>query len=188
MPLQATMMDRTTLVRGIRSVENDHFLSEVYTGLPRAAGKRPAFGSIVSRLAPTSASLPTYVSLNESSGVFDYERPHYAGAGHAPFRPFQESLGDLTPVKDVAQLNNRKALLAAFDGLHRQLDRQDAFGGLDRFQAQALEMIASPQVRNAFDLSAESPETLARYGHKQGKYPHQTAKAPPIRLGRRSRF
>src|SRR5205823_10385150 len=51
MPLQAQMMDRLTLLRGVRSVENDHFLSEVYSGLPRRAGHRPAFGSIVSRFA-----------------------------------------------------------------------------------------------------------------------------------------
>lgn len=177
MPRQAAMMDRTALVRGVRSVENDHYLSEVYSGLPRTSGKRPAFGSIVSKLAPTQAALPTYVSLNESnSDLFDYEKPHYVGAGHAPFRPFKESLSDLTPVKNLGQLENRKSLLAAFDNLHRNLDQRDAFGGLDRFQAQALQMIASPQVRDAFDISSETPETLARYGHKAGKYPHQTAK------------
>lgn len=177
MPRQAAMMDRTALVRGIRSVENDHYLSEVYSGLPRTSGKRPAFGSIISKLAPTQAALPTYVSLNESnSDLFDFEKPHYVGAGHAPFRPFKESLTDLTPVKNLEQLENRKSLLAAFDNLHRNLDQRDAFGGLDRFQAQALQMIASPQVRDAFDISSETPETLARYGHKAGKYPHQTAK------------
>ena len=177
MPLQAAMMDRTALVRGIRSVENDHYLSEVYTGLPRAAGKRPAFGSVVSKLAPTKVSLPTYVSLKQHQGdLFDYEKPHYVGAAHAPFRPFEESLKDLTPVKNVELLENRKALLTAFDNLHREVEQRQSFGGLDRFQAQALEMIASPKVREAFDLSNESPETLARYGHKIGKYPHQTAK------------
>ena len=176
MPLQAAMMDRTALIRGIRSVENDHFLSEVYSGLPRSSGKRPAFGSIVSKLAPTQAALPTYVSLNESSGIFDYEKPHYVGAGHAPFRPFNETLSDLTPVKSLDQLDNCKMLLSAFDHLHRDIDQQDAFGGLDRFQAKALEMIASSKVRDAFDVTGESPETLARYGHKVGKYPHQTAK------------
>lgn len=176
MPRQAAMMDRTALVRGIRSVENDHYLSEVYTGLPRGAGKRPALGSVVSRLAPTQAALPTYVSLSETSDPFDYEKPYYVGAGHAPFRPFKESLSDLTPVKNLEQLENRKSLLAAFDNLHREIDRREAFGGLDRFQAQALQMIASPKVREAFDLSSETPETLARYGHKAGKYPHQTAK------------
>ena len=177
MPRQAAMMDRTALVRGIRSVENDHYLSEVYSGLPRGSGKRPAFGSVVSKLAPTAAALPTYVSLNDSnSDLFDYEKPHYVGASHAPFRPFKESLSDLTPVKNLDQLENRKSLLSAFDNLHRNLDQRDAFGGLDRFQAKALEMIASPKVRDAFDISSETPETLARYGHKMGKYPHQTAK------------
>ncbi len=176
MPLQAAMMDRLSLIRGIRSVENDHYLSEVYTGLPRSSGKRPAFGSIVSKLAPTKFSLPTYVSLSQASDPFDYEKPHYSGAGHAPFRPFEESLKDLTPVKNADLFEGRKALRAAFDNLHREVDRWQALGVLDRFQAQALEMIASPKVREAFDLSNESPETLARYGHKAGKYPHQTAK------------
>lgn len=176
MPRQAALMEQAALVRGIRSVENDHYLSEVYTGLPRSAGRRPAFGSIVSRLAPTQFALPTYVSQNQTSEMFDYEKPHYAGAGHSPFRPFQESLSDLTPVKNPERLDNRKSLLAALDNLHRQLDQRDAFEGLERFQAQALEMITSPKVREAFDLSNESPETLARYGHKAGKYPHQTAK------------
>lgn len=176
LPRQAEMMHRWALVRGIRSVENDHYLSEVYTGLPRGSGKRPSFGSIVSRQAPTTAALPTYVSLSESSDPFDYEKPYYAGAAHAPFRPFKESLGDLTPVKNLQQLEDRKTLLTAFDNLHRQLDRGDTFGGLDRFQAKALQMIASPNVRDAFDLSTETPQTLARYGHKMGKYPHQTAR------------
>src|SRR6185295_11404811 len=57
MPLQAQIMDQLSLLRGIRSVENDHYLSEVYTGLPRSAGKRPAFGSIISRKAGSHAGL-----------------------------------------------------------------------------------------------------------------------------------
>ena len=67
MPRQAEMMDRLALLRGVQSVENDHFLAEVYTGLPRAAGKRPAFGSVVSRLAQHDSPLPPYVCLNEAS-------------------------------------------------------------------------------------------------------------------------
>lgn len=193
MPRQAAMMDRLALLRGIRSVENDHYLSEVYTGLPRTAGKRPAFGSVISRLAPAARELPTYVSLDEkTTDQFEYELPHYAGAAHAPFRPFAESLADLTPVADAALLENRKRLLGAFDRLARRLDEPEAFGGLDRFQTQALEMIASPKVRNALDVAQEPPEVLRRYGHKAGKYPHQAVKtilydwdARPFVLARR---
>jgi len=225
-PRQAVMFDQLALVRGISSVENDHYLSEVYTGLPRAAGRRPAFGSAVSRLigsgatgrgaegAPVAAAqgpagtalasaaagpaaghgraaLPPYVSLDQpTTDPFEFEKPHYAGSGHAPFRPFGDVLDDLTPVKSLERFQDRRQLLAAFDGLLRSVDAQDALAGIDRFQAQAVDIITSPRVREAFDLSREPAGTLERYG--TGKYPHQTVKdilypwdAKPFVLARR---
>jgi hypothetical protein len=175
MPRQAEMMDRLALLRGVQSVENDHFLAEVYTGLPRAAGKRPAFGSVVSRLAEHDSPLPPYVCLNEaSSDQFEYEKPQYAGAAHAPFRPFGEAFDNLAPVKTLDRLADRKALLDGFARLQQRLDQNDSISGLGRFQARALEMISSPQVREAFDFSKESPKTIDRYG--RGKYTHQADK------------
>ena len=193
LPLQAGIMNELALVRGIRSVENDHFLSEVYTGLPRASGRRPAFGSVVSRVAGTQSALPTYVSLRRpTTDQFEYEKPFYAGSGNALFRPFGDALTDLNPVKDLDQLHDRKQLLTAFDDLRRDLDGRDAIAGLDRFQAQALDMITSPKVRDAFDLGKEPSGLLDRYGHKAGKYSHQTVKnilydwdARPFLLARR---
>lgn len=174
-PLQASIMHRLALVRGIHSVENDHFLSEVYTGLPRTAGKRPAFGSIVSKLGGTNSALPAYVSLERpSSGEFEYENPHYAGASHAPFRPFGAALENLTPPQSLDRLQDRKQLLAAFDSLNREIDRH-ATTGMDQFQAKALQMIASPRVREAFDLSREPDKVRAAYG-RGGKFTHQTYK------------
>jgi hypothetical protein len=175
MPLQTGMMHQLALLRGIRSVENDHFLSEVYAGLPRTAGRRPAFGSVVSRLAGNRTAVPTYVSLDRATtDEFEYEKPFYAGSGHAPFRPFGEALQDLTPVADLNRLQERRALLRTFDTMRRDLDAADAFSGMDRFQAQALEMITSPRVRDAFDLSKEPRRLLDSYG--AGRYPHQTFK------------
>jgi hypothetical protein len=175
MPLQAQVMDQMTLLRGIRSVENDHFLSEVYTGLPRGAGRRPAFGSVVSRLARSNSALPAYVSLDEpTTDQFEFEKPHYVGSGYAPFRPFGDSLADMTPVKSLERLHSRRQLLAAFDDVQRNLDHFDAQRGLDHFQTQAFEIMTSPQVREAFDVSQEPAGTLERYG--KGKYPHQTVK------------
>jgi hypothetical protein len=175
MPLQASIMDQLALLRGIRSVENDHFLSEVYSGLPRGAGHRPAFGSVVSRLAGNGSSLPTYVSLSRAStDQFEFEKPYYAGPGHTPFRPFGEALEDLKPARSLEQLQDRKVLLREFDTLRRDLDHRGTFGGLDRFQAQALDIITSPKVRDAFDLSKEPAKLRASYG--RGKYTHQTAK------------
>jgi hypothetical protein len=175
MPRQAEMLDRLALLRGVRSVENDHFLSEVYTGLPRTSGKRPAFGSVVSRLARHESPLPPYVCLGEAGREqFEFEKPHYAGAGHAPFRPFGEALENLSPVKSLDRLEDRRSLLEGFNRLQRQLESSGALDGVDRFQAKALEMVTSPQVREAFDLSREPRESIERYG--RGKYTHQADK------------
>src|SRR5262249_47533482 len=157
--------DQLALLRGVRSVENDHFLSEVYTGLPRTSGRRPAFGSVVSRLAPNQSALPTYVSLDRATtDQFEYEKPYYAGSGHAPFRPFGDALQDLTPVRSLEQLRDRRTLLTAFDAMRRDLDAGGTLAGMDRFHAQALNIITSPRVRDAFDLSKEPERVVAAYG------------------------
>jgi hypothetical protein len=176
MPLQAGLMDRIALLRGIRSVENDHFLSEVYSGLPRTAGKRPAFGSVVSRLGGATSALPAYVSLDRpTTDQFEFEKPFYAGSGHAPFRPFGSALDDLLPVRSLDQLQERRGLVRAFDTMRRDLDASQAAAGMDRFQAQALDIITSSRVRDAFDLSREPDRVIAAYG--RGRYPHQTVKS-----------
>lgn len=175
MPRQAAMMDQLALIRGIRSVENDHFLSEVYTGLPRTSGKRPTFGSVVSKQGTHRSPIPPYVSLNEATtDQFEFEKPFYLGAGHGPFRPFGESLNDMRPVESLSRLTSRRQLLSEFDNFRRNIDAQNEQAGLDTFQARALEIISSAGVRDAFDISQESPATVARYG--KGKYPHQTYK------------
>ena len=176
-PMQAQLLDKAAILNGVRSVENDHYLSEVYTGLPRSAGNRPAFGSVASRLLGTTANLPAYVSLHEVQGFdrFDFERPYYAGSQHAPFRPFGDALNDLRPVKSLAALDDRTALLAGLDRMRRELDATGQAAAMDRFQARALDLVTSPQAREAFDLSKEPKRNIDRYG--KGKYTHQTAKS-----------
>jgi hypothetical protein len=178
MPRQAAMINRLALLRGIRSVENDHFLSEVYSGLPRGSGKRPAFGSVVSKLSGTTSPLPKYISLDRpTTDQFEFEKPYYAGSNHAPYRPFGEALEDLRPAKSLDDLQNRTSVLKSFDRMRRDLDTGNALAGLDKFQAQALDIITSPRVRDAFDLSREPAKLLETYGHHAGKYPHQTFKS-----------
>ncbi len=174
MPLQAKLMDRLALLRGVKSVENDHFLSEVYSGLPRGAGKRPAFGSVLSRLTGERSTMPPYVSLNRAtSDQFEFEKPHYAGAHHAPFRPFGEAIDDLAPTKALDRLQDRKTLLQSFDTFRRELDERAS--GLDRFQSRAFDIVTSARVRDAFDLTREPAKLRAAY--TGGQYPHQTVKS-----------
>ena len=68
----------------------------------------------------------------------------------------------------VARLADRRTLMQAFDNMRRDIDQRGEFEGLDKFGAQALEMITSDKVRDAFDLSKEPDRVKELYGMKPG--------------------
>jgi hypothetical protein len=175
MPLQAQMADKLAVLRGVQTVGN-HTGNEFFSGFAWEQGKpdgltnqkRPAIGSVVSRLRGGRNGMPAYVSLHDNP---TWEQPYYAGAAHRPFRTFQrergnQALANLSLVPDVGlgRLEDRKAMLRCFDGLRRDLDAGGAFEATDAANAQALEIIASGRVRDAFDLSKEPAKLKARYG------------------------
>ncbi|MEZ6143550.1 MAG: DUF1501 domain-containing protein [Zavarzinella sp.] len=60
------------------------------------------------------------------------------------------------------QFDNRRKLLGSFDSLRHDLDRRGGLANADKFQQQAFDIITRG-VTDAFDLSKEDPQTLARY-------------------------
>src|SRR5579862_5463598 len=91
MPMQAKIADKFAILRGAR-VANLHTGNMFYSGYPwqespRASvpgeARRPAVGSVVSRLRPTSEDMPPYVSIENHR---DWERAYYAGVEHEPVR------------------------------------------------------------------------------------------------------
>jgi hypothetical protein len=167
MPLQAQIMDRLAIIRGIRSNDlGDHTPHYIITGSPDR-GKRPAFGSIVSYLTPRPDGLPAYVSLMyDPPKLYDNEAPKYTGASHRPFVPRAEGLENLSLVKGISRdrLHERSTLLSSFDTLRRDVDTKGDMAAMDAHTGRALEMITSTRARDAFDLKREPPGTYERYG------------------------
>ena len=167
MPLHAKMMDKLAVLRGIKSNDlGDHTPHYILTGFPDR-GKRPVLGSVVSYLRPRSDGMPPYVSLMyKPPGLYDNEGPTYAGPAHRPFVPKAEGLANLSLAKGVSldRLGDRRQLLSEFDTLSREVDAQKRMAGIDAYTQRALEMVTSPRVRQAFDLSKEPAEARARYG------------------------
>lgn len=167
LPKHAQMMDKLAIVRGIKSIDlGDHTPHYILTGFPDR-GKRPVLGAIVSHLQPRSDGLPPYVSLMyKPPGLYDNEGPTYLGPAHRPFVPRSEGLANLSLAKSVSldRLRDRGQLLREFDTLSRDVDHSGAMTGIDAHTQRAMEMIASPKVRDAFDLSQETSETRDRYG------------------------
>jgi hypothetical protein len=169
LPLLAGIMDKLSIVRGIRSNDlGDHTPHYIITG-SGDRGKRPAFGSVVSHLQKRTDGLPPYVSLMyDPPGLYDNEGPVYLGQSHRPFVPRAEGLENLSLVRGVSRerLGGRRELLRELDEASRRLDRVQgkALAGIDAFTRRALEMVTSPGARDAFDVSRESAVTQERYG------------------------
>jgi hypothetical protein len=58
----------------------------------------------------------------------------------------------------------RRSLLKDFDGLRREIDASGSMEAMDRYGQQAVEMVAGPRAREAFDLGREPEAVRGRYG------------------------
>jgi len=177
MPLQAKIADKLVVLRGVRT-EGNHTANEFYSGYAFEQGngaakgvRRPALGSVVSRLRGPRAAMPPYVSFQDQPG---YEQPYYVGAAHQPFRvnKYDKVALDNLQLKNMTRerLQDRKALLRSFDGLRHDLEQNAAQAGVDAMTAQALDIISSNRVRDAFDVSKEPDRIQARYGTVPGAF------------------
>jgi hypothetical protein len=173
LPRQAAMLDRLTIIRSVDCRHSNHEPNMVMQSANREAEPRtnpeashyPALASVVARHGQQRQSpLPPYIVLNMQS------RSHVAFAGdlgrqYDPFvatnaRQLLAAGGTL----DGDRIRSRQNLLTQFDRMRAGLDLDGSMESLDHYSRRAVEMVAGPQAREAFDLSRESPETLARYG------------------------
>jgi hypothetical protein len=164
-PLQAKMWDKLAVIRSVVSVD-EHSDSLVMTGKSENANRtaqHPSFGAVVSKLRTgDAADIPPFVSLR---GMGRGTEPGFLGVAHRPFTPGGEGLRNLRLASgvDTERLEDRKALLASFDNLRRDIDATGTMRGLDTFNTRAFDMVASGAVRNALDLNREDPRSRDRY-------------------------
>jgi hypothetical protein len=169
LPRQAALADRFTIIRSFKyKGDVEHVPFELLTGVTNTRLLRPSFGSVVSRVRGRGTDLPPYVSLmTPDIARANWEDPGYLGLQHRHFAPTGPALDNLTLADDVSlnRLVDRKALLAAFDGLSRHLDSPaGSLAGQDAFTRRALEMISTTRARDAFDITKEPDRVRERYG------------------------
>jgi hypothetical protein len=177
MPKLADVADKYTIIRSITTMNNpgDHGRAPMYwlTGnprLPSGTPEWPMFGSAITKFKPGPKELPTFAVL----GKIDHHINNaIAGSFLGPaFNPFifdpQQSKDDiakmLAPQMEVPAFTKNADLLKALDGRLRRQDKLDpVIAGLDSYQQTAFDMLRSPKLREALDLSKEKDETIARY-------------------------
>jgi len=178
-PRHARIAEKLSVVRSLHhtmSSHNDGSI-EVLTGKtpttadPTSTAKsdHPDFGMIASRwrgLRPDG--LPQYIGIPRTPFM---TRPTYLGLSHQGFAAGDPSAAGYAPpalalaggVKPE-QFSARQGLLADFDRLRRDIDRDGALEGTDQLRIAALRMLSTPAMANAFDIAKEDSKLRDRYG------------------------
>ena len=178
-PSIARHMDKLSIIRSMQTQERNHPQAtiETLTGhRPSPALKFPSVGSIVAKELGTQNDMPPFavVPLPRESDFFNYEdgfKASFLGGQYDglilpdPSKP-NFNVPDLSLPKSVSAeaIEDRRTLLKVVDHYYREKEEEAEFAQMDTFQAQALRMILSPNVKKAFDMSQESEKTKDRYG------------------------
>jgi hypothetical protein len=172
LPLLASMMDKTAIIRSMVGALDDHDAFQCLTGRPvrnQPPGGWPSLGSVLSKLqGPINRSIPPFVGLSPKMGEMRWARsgdPGFLGLAHAPFKPSGAGKDDMV-LNGVTldRLADRRQLLASFDRLRRDIDSSGMLEGLDAFNEQAFGMLTSSKLLEALDIEKEDPKVRARYG------------------------
>jgi len=189
LPKLARRADKFTLLRSLHHNRAEHSggTHRLLTGYPSIAANLqnaefPDIGAVVSKMLERRGNdVPTYIANSKSYGG----GPGYLGQAYMPFMPGSDPesgtgnqgyppvplyLTDanrsnfaLSP-EGVLTLRSRFGLLESMNDLARRLDRPGEVETFDTYQRRAVEMLAGPRTREAFDLTLEDERTRAEYG------------------------
>jgi hypothetical protein len=187
LPRMSRVMDSMTVVRSVchRAIAHNSAAYYSLTGhRPQAdivsatasASDFPAYGSVVSKLAPGHRQVPTFISLPWmiADGVFRTpgQFAGYLGKEHDPLFITKNpndpnfSVDALTlPIEVPLERVSDRLVLRSGLAAHAQLnDSIAAVRGLDTYQQKALSLLTSSETQQAFDIHAEDPWLRDRYG------------------------
>ncbi|MFO1021183.1 MAG: DUF1501 domain-containing protein [Planctomycetales bacterium] len=138
----------------------------------------PYMGSVVASRRPQRGGMPNAITMPWKPSQAPYTRPgQFAarlGVQHDPLyilgnqnKPTEFRAPDLILSQDVPakRLINRQELVSGLDSAHREFDQVASVRSWTSQQERAISLLTSAKTMSAFDVSRESPETLARYGN-----------------------
>ncbi|MBI1896581.1 MAG: DUF1501 domain-containing protein [Acidobacteria bacterium] len=171
LPYTAKQADKFTILRSMKSRENNHerAINYLLTGyLPLPTIEFPSMGSVVSKELGPKNGLPPYVAV---PNTFPSYGGGFLGADYNPFLAGDANVAgyqvrDLKLPVDVdwSRVNNRRRLVQQMDAKFRAIEASPEFAAMDAFQQRAYELLSSPVAKKAFDVESEDPKLRERYG------------------------
>jgi hypothetical protein len=135
----------------------------------------PAYGSVADRYVPNDNGMPTFVAFPHvlrDGSVTPGQHASFLGKQHDPLLVTADpnsddfALPELSLPRGVSidRLQQRREMQQLINAQLKPLDATAEARGMNAYYEKALGMLNSSRVRDAFDLSRESPEVRDRYG------------------------
>ena len=180
-PRQAAIAEKLALVRSCHHEMSSHSDGgiQVLTGkaplrpdpTSQSRSEHPDFGHVTSYSRSVSHNtIPQYITLPSAAYM---TQPTYLGAQHRsldggdPSTPNYQSPIPIAAGVQGEKLSDRKHLLGELDRFRARLDQQQAFSSEDKFRELAFNLLTSPKIAQAFDLSAEPDHLKETYGRNR---------------------
>ncbi len=184
LPKLSQMADKYTILRSMVHTGGGHPSGslQLLGGDPDRQDKlKPAYPdwmSVVNYLHRSSAGkLPNYIAINavDRYDSFQIAGPAYLGPSYEPFvvkgdlnnPQFQVPNIGLASKEYESRFVDRIKLKSRLDNISRDVDQSGTMEALDKFESQAVDLLTSPDARQAFDLKKEDDSVRDRYGRNQ---------------------
>lgn len=197
MPRTAQLTDKIAVIRSMVTGDNAHSTSgyQMLTGMPHIPLNRenagpgkpndwPSMNAVVQALRtsrsglPASIALPRRLANNGGQDPWPGTDAGVLGRKHDPWLlvcdpadpKFTAPGCELPAELSTVRVDRRLSLLASFNHHIDSLEQSASVSSYDRYQQQAINLIAGGAARNAFDLNQEPDSVRDRYGRtKQGQ-------------------
>lgn len=183
-PKQAKIADKFTIIRSMSHSFTDHGggSKRVMMGRRPAVptgtiNDTPSICSIINKFTENNSScLPNSIIVGDSGGTKADSNAlgaAYLGPQYVPFevdgdpsnKNFKVNSLSLSDGLTSERLDDRMNLLKAIDKTQRGIDRTGSMDAMDKFNQQAKDLLFSPSVKAAFDVSLEKENTRSKYGN-----------------------
>ena len=162
LPQTAGLLHKCAIIRSLTHGNGGHSPIPMLTAFDN---ETTSYGAVVARLTGFEQAMPPYVHIGS-------RLPIGGGSLGAPYNPLEVrdpagkkiELPQFSLSADITsdRFLDRRQLLAAVDRMRAQADA--GLVKLDRFHQLAVDILTSPTVREAFDLSKETDSLRERYG------------------------
>jgi hypothetical protein len=183
LPEQAKLAHHMNVLRSVNHGSGDHtkgnhwmltgFEGPAFNASDNKVQRRPAMGSVTSILRGAGQpGIPPYVGAPNLRGGTDnlFHYAAYLGGGANPFIVNSDPNTSEYKVRDLSlptempfsRLDDRRSLLRTLDGFLARNERNML--DMNEHQQRAFNMLTSKQLREAFDINAESASVRDSYG------------------------